>query len=93
MIVCGWCGYPTPADCCVTCGRDPLIPYTQRNLKPPKATDNHEPGRPKLDAGQVRARVRIALKELGDGATLAALAERLDVSETTARKWRKVAGL
>lgn len=62
-------------------------------MKPPKATANHEGGRPRLDPGQIKHKVRLAFKELGEGATNAQLAEHLEVAESTVRNWRKVSGL
>lgn len=57
------------------------------------AAESHRAGgRPKLDASQIRQRLRIAIKELPE-ATNAQLAEHLDIGETTLRNWRKVAGL
>lgn len=93
MIVCGWCNSATEPGLCSSCGRNPALPWTQRGDLPPGAKTGHRPGRPALDDRQVKQRIRIAIKDLGGSPTMAQLAEKLDVSETTARKWRKTAGL
>lgn len=92
LIVCGWCSWATdPDERCGHCNHEsPEKPWEQRGETPPLAKDEREVGRPKLDASQIRERVRIARKELPD-ATNAQLAEHLDVSESTVRRWRKVA--
>lgn len=106
LIVCGWCGQPTdseaywettafaPAGECRACGHeDPAKPWVQRAKQPPLARAEHEAGgRPALDASQVRQRLRIARKELGQDATNAQLAAHLQISERTLGRWQKLAG-
>lgn len=58
---------------------------------PPEASEAAE-GRPALDASQIRQKLRIAHKELGDGVTKAALAAHLDITPRTLRRWEKVSG-
>lgn len=94
MIVCGWCGKPTAnADRCSTCGHaDPARPWVQRGQDAPVVA-NHDPGRPTLDAHDVARRLAAARASLeGRPATVDALAEALDVSPRTVRRWQKVAG-
>lgn len=94
MIECGWCGNDTAnLDRCTSCGHaDPARPWVQRGEDAP-VTGNHEPGRPELDPGEIRRRLAKARAVLGDRpATVEALAEVLDVSERTVRRWQKVSG-
>lgn len=91
LIECGWCGAATVSRRrCSACHRDPALPWVQRRHRPPKVTE-HEAGRPPLDPGQIRQRLRIARKELGPDPTNAALAEHLGISERTLGRWLKVA--
>lgn len=69
------------------------MPWIQRAETPPAAETGHRPGRPALDLHQIKQRVRIAIKDLGGSPTNAQLAEHLDVSDSTLRKWRKEAGI
>ncbi len=101
MIECGWCGAATAAledepASCRKCGRDPVTPWVQRATVPPAVKgepDYHAPaGRPKPEPGEIRARIRIARKELGPGATKAALAEKLGISERQLGRWLKTSG-
>jgi hypothetical protein len=90
VIVCGWCASATEPGLCSHCGRDPALPWTQRNTEPPIASAEGEPaGRPKLDAGQIRAKLRIARKDNPD-ATNAMLADLLGISERTLGRWQKL---
>lgn len=101
-IECGWCGAATVVaasdvpNACRRCGRDPVVPWTQRAMKAPVVpgpAEDHEPaGRPKLEPGEIRQRIRIARKELGVGATKAALAEKLGISERQLGRWLKTSG-
>jgi len=92
VIVCGWCASTTEPGQCSQCGRDPALPWIQRAQEPPRATETGHSGRPSLNAGQIKQRLRIALKELGNDATNAELAEHLDISERTLNRWQKVSG-
>lgn len=91
-IVCGWCGEATPAaPPCLVCGRDPSIPYEQRGQAPiPVRVD--AAGRPTLDEREIRKRLAVAqraIEESGRPATVSALAEQLEVDESTVRRWRR----
>ena len=90
-IICGWCESATEPDRCSHCGRDPALPWFQRAQEPPKASEPRS-GRPTLDASQIRQRLRIALKELGEGVTKAALAEHLGIDTRTLGRWQKLVG-
>jgi hypothetical protein len=89
MIECGWCGAATAAAHCTACGRNRTLPWTQRAQEPPKVKERGE-GRPTLDPGQVRQRLRLAYKELGADVTNAALAEYLQISPSTLSRWQKM---
>lgn len=81
MILCGWCHEPTDDAHCVTCGHDPRLPWTQRGLPAPV-----------VDAAALaRRRLADARRRLGHDATIDALAEHLDVSPRTVRRWREMA--
>jgi transcriptional regulator GlxA family with amidase domain len=67
------------------------LPWTQRGSEPPLAHPERDTGRPSLDPSQIKQKLRIAKKELGD-VTSAALAEHLGVSERTLNRWQKLAG-
>ena len=89
-FVCGWCGHTTAGNPCLSCGRDSVVPWTQRGMEPPTVAD--EIGRPPLDAGVIRAQyeaAKAALARSGQTATTAALAEQLGIGERTLRDWRK----
>lgn len=82
MILCGWCGQPTePEGVCTSCGRSPRIPYEQRGQQPTQAAD---PVRERL-LGAYRA-----IRERGDTVTVARIAEELDVSDRTVRRWQQM---
>ena len=94
MISCGWCGQSTPdAERCVLCRHeDPARPWVQRGLPVPR-TDSHE-GRPALDPSDVARRIaaaRLLIERSGHPATIEALAEVLDVSTRTVRRWQRMA--
>lgn len=94
-IACGWCGHPTCRERCLYCGRDPVLPWTQRGLVPPEVTE-HEPGRPSLDERDIRRRYQEAhdaLVAAGRKPTVEAIAEQLDRSPRTVRDWRTKFGL
>ena len=92
MIACGWCGKPTASlDRCTSCGHvDPPRPWLQRGQEPPAIA--HEPGRPATDPSDVGRRLATARATLGPHATVDAIAELLDVSPRTVRRWAKVSG-
>jgi hypothetical protein len=80
VIVCGWCGQPSEPDRCGNCHRDPALPWVQRGVDPPEAQDPNS------------RRVAKAVSELeADGyrATSERVAERLDVSPRTVRRWQQ----
>lgn len=89
MIVCGWCHSTTEPDRCSHCGRDPALPWTQRDELPPVVLTRV--GRPALDAQAIRVRLEQARDSLGADATDAELAEWLAVDERTVQRWRAVA--
>lgn len=76
LILCGWCGVPTPAGACASCGRDAVLPWTQRGTTPPQADT---PTR----------RLAEATAALGSDATIERIAEFLDVDPRTVRRWRQ----
>lgn len=78
MILCGWCGAPTPSGACASCGRDAALPWAQRGQTPPQADS---PTR----------RLAQAVAALGADATVERIAEHLDVSPRTVRRWREMA--
>jgi hypothetical protein len=95
MIVCGWCGRATPdGPRCAVCRHvDPTRPYAQRGLDVPTAPV-HDAGRPPRDPAEVGRRLANATRILTDGGrdvTVEALAEVLDVSARTVRRWREMA--
>lgn len=100
VIECGWCGQSTnladPQPLCGHCGRNPVQPWEQRGMEPPPAMPDMPSaaagGRPHLEPGEIKQRLRIARKELGTGATNAALAEKLGISERQLGRWHKTAG-
>ena len=90
MILCGWCGHPTEPAACGACGRDPVLPYLHRDQEPQRAPVAAV-GRPGVDVQTIRRRMAEARQALGAGATVAQLAEHLDVSVRTLGRWRKLA--
>lgn len=96
MILCGWCGKPTAPDVrCPWCRhREPALPWVQRGEDPPVVTA--EGGRPATDPASVGRRLLEASARIrADGMTptAEALAEALDVSPRTVRRWQQVAGM
>lgn len=91
-LVCGWCGQVTVDKAeCDACGRDPRKPYRQRGIWPP-TFETPERGRPVLDLRAAHRRVAEAernLREAGRPVTVEAIAEFLDVTPRTIRRWRK----
>lgn len=81
MIRCGWCGRATTPDTCSSCGRDPVLPWAQRDLQPP-VVDFH---RERL------AQATAELRSQGVTPTVERLAEALDVSPRTVRRWQQMA--
>jgi hypothetical protein len=77
-IVCGFCSAATDdGSPCVNCRHDPVIPYSQRAAVPVLA-----------DAPSLR--LAEAAAALGSKATIERIAEFLDVSPRTVRRWREV---
>ena len=83
MIVCGWCGKATErGDRCASCGHvDPTRPWEQRN-EPVPVVNHH----------RAIAEASRTIEAGGERVTIERLAERLDVSPRTVRRWQKVAG-
>lgn len=74
-IVCGFCAVAADAGKpCVNCRHDPVLPYTQRGQEPVP-----------FDG---RVRLAQARRALGHDASVARIAEFLDVSERTVERWR-----
>jgi len=92
MIVCGWCHHGTAnRDRCTTCGHvDPERPWAQRGQAAPTVVP--ESGRPTLDRAEVSRKLAEARSALGSPATVARIAEYLDVDQRTVRRWQKLAG-
>lgn len=89
MIVCGWCGHQTPRERCTYCGRDPVLPWTQRGQEPEEYPETQ--GRPELDGDEVRRLyndARAAVVRAGKPPTVQAIADELDRSARTIRAWR-----
>lgn len=85
MTECGWCGQPTEPGRCGNCHRDPALPWVQRGVDPPVIDPR--------DA--LRKRLHVAVTELeqqGHRATAERIAEHLDVSPRTVRRWQQMAG-
>ena len=78
MILCGWCGKPTPdAPRCESCGHSgPGLPWAQRGEQPPPAVSG------------TAQRVAEARRRLGPAATAEQVAEAADVSPRTVRRWQ-----
>lgn len=68
------------------------MPWTQRAQEPPTANESHEAGRPRLNPTQIRHKLRLARKELGEDATNADVAELLGISERQLGRWMRAAG-
>lgn len=68
------------------------MPWTQRAQEPPTANEGHEAGRPRLNPAQIRHKLRLARKELGEDATNADVAELLGISERQLGRWMRAAG-
>lgn len=83
MILCGWCGHSTPnVDRCSHCGHeDPTRPYVQRGSRIPGA----EAAKHKRLAD-----AEAAIRAAGEEPTVERIAERLDVSPRTVRRWREM---
>lgn len=93
MILCGWCGSATrDEDRCTACLHvDPRRPWEQRATPVPEVQETQ--GRPALDRMAIRKRVHDAigtLRSQGIPVTNAALADLLEVSEKTVRRWRQM---
>lgn len=81
-LICGWCGEDTIADPCSECGHeDPGKPWVQRNVPQPTGNGNQ----------RRLSRARKAIESRGERATIEALAEELQVSPRTVRRWREMA--
>lgn len=78
-IVCGWCAALTGPALCVACGRDPVLPWTQRGQVPPTEAEAK-----RIDA---RRRMAEARRQLGFDATAEQIAEAIGVSPRTVRRW------
>ena len=83
MIACGWCSQPTERDRCSHCGRDPVLPYLQRGIEPPVIDPNAE-YRKRLSEASSELRAR------GQHPTAERIAEVLDVSPRTVRRWQQM---
>lgn len=83
MIRCGFCGGETAPGSCSLCGRDPALPYVQRGMEPPVIDEaaRHR---------QALAEATSAIEASGLRATIDRLAEQLDVSPRTVRRWREM---
>lgn len=82
MRTCGWCGHPTATDPCSSCGHiDPDRPWIQRGQVPPVVDDAERHRR-------LLAEARDTLRREGVEPTIERLAEQLDVSPRTVRRWR-----
>ena len=92
-MICGWCEQPTANLVrCSSCGHpDPGRPWEQRGEATPTVRADVV-GRPVLDPAAIRRRLSEARRVLGDTVTIERLAEHLEVSEKTVRRWQKVAG-
>lgn len=92
LFRCGWCGNPTAnPDRCTSCGHvDPARPWVHRGQEPP-VIKTDAAGRPGLDVGAIRRRLREARHALGPDATQAQLADHLSISARTLGRWQKVA--
>jgi hypothetical protein len=82
MIVCGWCGQPSEPDRCGNCHRDPALPWVQRGVEAPMVD-------PLGGAKRRMAEVTADLESSGYRATAERIAERLDVSPRTVRRWQQ----
>lgn len=84
VIVCGWCGQDTRPGACGTCGRDPAVPWLQRAQEPPVVDEAAKHRRQLAEAAK-------AIESEGLRPTIDRLAEQLDVSPRTVRRWREMA--
>ena len=86
MIACGWCGHPTAdEDRCESCRHpNPRLPWDQRGEAVPVIRE----GRPALDRGEVRR--RLAEARAAGATTVEQIAEHLEVSPRTVRRWREL---
>jgi len=84
VIVCGWCGQPSEPDRCGNCRRDPALPWVQRATDPP-AVD------PTDDIRRRLSEAAAAVESHGHRPTAERLAEHLDVSPRTVRRWQQMA--
>ncbi len=82
MIVCGWCGQPSEPDRCGNCRRDPASPWVQRGVDAPRVDPMEDTRRRIADAAS-------DLEANGYRATAERIAERLDVSPRTVRRWQQ----
>lgn len=81
-IVCGWCGSATMRDPCEHCEHvDPARPWIQRGQQPPSES---------VLRRQRLARAEAELRGTGIEPTVERIAERLDVSPRTVRRWREM---
>lgn len=83
MIECGWCGGETKPGRCSACGREPIVPWTQRGLMPPAVTSSSRNRR-------LLAEAEKALREEGREPTVDRVAEHLGIDPRTVRRWRAV---
>lgn len=84
-LICGWCGKPTEGDPCSACGHeDPARPWRQRGQQPPTVSKD-------ADARKRLAAARHAIESEGRRPTVEALAEAMNVSPRTVRRWRELA--
>lgn len=80
MIACGWCGKGTVnPDRCTSCGHsDPALPWEQRGQAVPTIHPHAE----------ALAKAERDIRDSGRTPTIDRLAEALDVSTTTVKRWR-----
>jgi len=83
-IACGWCGASTEVKPCSSCGRDPELAHAQRGRPAPALDDQASIARRLADA-------RHRLSAGGRAITVERLAEELDVSPRTVRRWQQMA--
>jgi len=80
MIRCGWCGRAADVVVCSHCRRDPGEAWRQRGQEPPD-----------IDVNRDRlARATAEITAEGRSPTIEAIAEHLDVSPRTVRRWREM---
>lgn len=90
-IRCGWCDHATLPGLCSYCGRNPALPWLQRDTVPPEVIEQGA-GRPALDVAEIRRKLAEARADLPDNHTQASLAAHLDISERTLSRWQKLSG-